>query len=157
MVRYIYSPLGGRSYYILGVFLVFTFTAMWHDTSLHLFTWGWLMVLAVIPEYFVSSICSRSDMAWFRATWYYPHLEALAGATNVIFLVAVNLIGFNLGVEGIGAAIREMIFQADDTIYCVLHTLFFLSCGVHVVMEIDRWKARKALARKREREARGIK
>lgn len=30
--------------------LVFTFVALWHDLSLHLLAWGWLITLFVLPE-----------------------------------------------------------------------------------------------------------
>ncbi len=49
-VRYIYVPLGGAKHAILATVVVFTFVALWHDLSLKLLTWGWVISLFVLPE-----------------------------------------------------------------------------------------------------------
>lgn len=48
--RYIYIPLGGTSHAWLATLIVFTFVALWHDLSLKLLTWGWVISLFVLPE-----------------------------------------------------------------------------------------------------------
>ena len=30
--------------------VIFTFVALWHDLSFKLLTWGWLVVIFIIPE-----------------------------------------------------------------------------------------------------------
>lgn len=47
---YIYVPLGGAKHAILATLVVFTFVALWHDLSLKLLTWGWVISLFVLPE-----------------------------------------------------------------------------------------------------------
>jgi D-alanyl-lipoteichoic acid acyltransferase DltB (MBOAT superfamily) len=50
IVRYIYIPLGGANRVIPTTLLVFTFVALWHDLSMKLLAWGWLVSLFVLPE-----------------------------------------------------------------------------------------------------------
>jgi len=50
-IRYIYIPLGGAQRRpIINTLAVFTFVAFWHDISLKLLVWGWLVVLFILPE-----------------------------------------------------------------------------------------------------------
>jgi D-alanyl-lipoteichoic acid acyltransferase DltB (MBOAT superfamily) len=49
-IRYIYIPLGGNKKPIVNTLVVFTFVAFWHDISLKLLVWGWLIVLFILPE-----------------------------------------------------------------------------------------------------------
>jgi len=49
-IRYIYIPLGGQHRPIINTLAVFTFVAVWHDISLKLLVWGWLVVLFILPE-----------------------------------------------------------------------------------------------------------
>ncbi|KAN0065646.1 glycerol transporter [Thecaphora frezii] len=49
-VRYIYVPVGGARNRIVATLLVFTFVALWHDLSLKLLTWGWLITFFILPE-----------------------------------------------------------------------------------------------------------
>jgi protein-cysteine N-palmitoyltransferase HHAT len=50
VVRYIYIPLGGSNRSIVNTLAVFTFVAFWHDISLKLLAWGWLVTLFILPE-----------------------------------------------------------------------------------------------------------
>lgn len=43
-------PIASSTNSILAMLLVFTFVALWHDLSLHLLAWGWLITLFVLPE-----------------------------------------------------------------------------------------------------------
>ncbi len=63
--RYIYIPLGGGDKLSLGVvpkLVVFTFVALWHDLSLRLLAWGWLVVLFIIPEISATKILPESKV-----------------------------------------------------------------------------------------------
>lgn len=50
IVRYIYIPLGGSQYATLNIWVIFTFVAIWHDRTLSLLVWGWLISLFIAPE-----------------------------------------------------------------------------------------------------------
>jgi D-alanyl-lipoteichoic acid acyltransferase DltB (MBOAT superfamily) len=43
-------PVGGSKNLIPATLLVFTFVALWHDLSLKLLTWGWLVTAFIVPE-----------------------------------------------------------------------------------------------------------
>lgn len=47
---YIYVPVGGGQNVIVATLLVFTFVALWHDLSMKLLMWGWLVSLFFLPE-----------------------------------------------------------------------------------------------------------
>ena len=106
IVRYIYIPLGGtgrgtstvRS--VINMLLVFTFVALWHDISLRLLTWSWLIVLFILPEL----ICS---MLLFPARNYenrpntYRMLGGIGAVGNILMMMAANLVGFAVGLDGL--------------------------------------------------------
>ena len=50
LIRYVYIPLGGTKYMAYNMWVVFTFVAVWHDISLTLLAWGWLICLFILPE-----------------------------------------------------------------------------------------------------------
>lgn len=50
LIRYMYVPLGGTKYALLNTWVIFTFVAVWHDISLTLLAWGWLISLFILPE-----------------------------------------------------------------------------------------------------------
>lgn len=55
-----YVPLGGKSKRkLLNVLVVFTFVAIWHDISLSLLAWGWLITLFIMPEMIATAIFKR--------------------------------------------------------------------------------------------------
>lgn len=44
------APSNPNSRRHFNVFVVFTFVALWHDMTLKLLTWGWLLALFFVPE-----------------------------------------------------------------------------------------------------------
>jgi D-alanyl-lipoteichoic acid acyltransferase DltB (MBOAT superfamily) len=59
--RYMYVPLGGRKYALFNVWPIFTFVALWHDLSMKLFAWGWLICLFLLPEVLASLASKKLD------------------------------------------------------------------------------------------------
>lgn len=49
-IRYLYIPIGGNKNAVMSTLLIFTFVALWHDLSMRLLAWGWLVSLFIIPE-----------------------------------------------------------------------------------------------------------
>lgn len=98
IVRYIYVPLGGNRHVILSTLLVFTFVALWHDLSLRLLTWGWLVSLFILPEIIAKSVVRQDrygDRPWYR------HVAASGAVLNILFMMTCNLVGFVIGVDGV--------------------------------------------------------
>ena len=98
LVRYLYIPLGGNKRYMLNFLIVFTFVAVWHDISVKLLAWGWLISLFVVPEI----ICQKFT-AHLVDESYYVHLSAIGGVANIFMMMSANLVGFVVGLDGVGA------------------------------------------------------
>ena len=63
IVRYIYVPVGGGKNKIVATLLVFTFVALWHDLSLKLLTWGWLVTFFIVPELVCRAVISEKKVS----------------------------------------------------------------------------------------------
>ncbi|KAG9051521.1 glycerol transporter [Tulasnella sp. UAMH 9824] len=98
IVRYLYIPVGGATRPILSTLAVFTFVALWHDLSLKLLTWGWLISLFVIPEMAARQLLPPSKYS--KEPWY-RHVCAIGGVFNILMMMTANLVGFVVGVSGI--------------------------------------------------------
>jgi len=103
---YIYIPLGGSSNVIVSIVLVFTFVALWHDLSLKLLTWGWLVSLFIAPEYLAQRYFPKNK---YGSNWWYRHVCALGGVINILMMMTANLVGFVIGTDGIKYLWREIL------------------------------------------------
>src|SRR5437763_12657985 len=72
IIRYIYIPLGGSKRPIINTLAVFTFVAIWHDISLKLLAWGWLVTLFILPE-----VAARMIMPPKKVTHPYDPLSSV--------------------------------------------------------------------------------
>lgn len=112
IVRYLYVPLGGSGVSgrfgvartILNYLVVFTFVALWHDISLNLLVWGWLIVLFMLPEIIGTRLFPRSKWENNLTTW--RMLCAAGSVLNVIMMMSANLVGFAVGVDGLKSIIH---------------------------------------------------
>jgi D-alanyl-lipoteichoic acid acyltransferase DltB (MBOAT superfamily) len=116
LLRYIYIPLGGSSMKgkfgiakaALNYITVFTFVALWHDIKLDLLIWGWLIVLFMMPEILAGCLFPRKR--WLNHLTTYRCLCAVGAVGNLMMMMAANLVGFAVGVEGLKSIIYG-IFQ----------------------------------------------
>ncbi|KAF5327589.1 hypothetical protein D9619_004654 [Psilocybe cf. subviscida] len=98
IIRYIYIPLGGAKNMLLNTLLVFSFVALWHDLTFRLLAWGWLVSLFVVPEVIASYLLPASKYSQYP---WYRHVCALGGVLNVLMMMAANLVGFVVGLDGV--------------------------------------------------------
>lgn len=111
IIRYIYIPLGGNSSKtwvstvrtVINYAIVFTFVALWHDISLNLLIWGWLIVLFMMPEVFLGMLFPRRK--WENNLTVYRVLCGIATVGNLLTMMAANLVGFVVGVDGLKSII----------------------------------------------------
>jgi D-alanyl-lipoteichoic acid acyltransferase DltB (MBOAT superfamily) len=103
---YIYIPLGGSGNAIVSIVLVFTFVALWHDLSLKLLTWGWLVSLFILPEIIAAKVLSKDR---YGSKWWYRHICAFGGVINVLMMMTANLVGFVIGTDGIRYLWKQML------------------------------------------------
>ncbi|KAL8949346.1 MAG: hypothetical protein Q9222_004532 [Ikaeria aurantiellina] len=118
IVRYIYIPLGGsggpgthgRFGQVRAVFnmlAVFTFVAMWHDIQLKLLIWSWLVVLFVLPEVLAGYLFPAKR--WQNHKDAYRYLCGIGAVGNILMMMAANLVGFALGLDGLKGLVRGIV------------------------------------------------
>lgn len=131
-LRYIYVPLGGSSFKsvadagrsILTYTLVFTFVALWHDIQMNLLIWGWLIVFFMMPEMMAGFMFPKRKWELQPTTF---RMIACAGAVfNIFMMMAANLVGFAVGVDGLKNIIVEIFRDLSGT---VLHSFLFHFSG----------------------------
>jgi membrane-bound O-acyltransferase GUP1_2 len=111
VVRYIYIPLGGKGSgtwvatlrTIFNYAVVFTFVALWHDIKLNLLIWGWLIVLFMLPEVIAGFMFPRKK--WENNLTAYRVLCGFGVVGNLMMMMAANLVGFVVGVDGLNSII----------------------------------------------------
>ncbi|KAI7618385.1 glycerol:H+ symporter-like protein [Hortaea werneckii] len=137
IVRYIYIPLGGskgnpkwRAGVNYGA--VFTFVALWHDINLRLLIWGWLVVLFVLPE--VLARMAFPANRWKDRPDQYRWLCGIGAVGNVLMMMAANLVGFAVGLDGLKGLVDGIVGSLGGRVFLVAAcgTLFV---GVQVMFE----------------------
>ena len=118
IVRYIYIPLGGsggpgtrgkwgKIRAMLNFLAVFTFVALWHDISLRLLAWGWLITLFVLPEVLAELLFPANK--WQNHKSAYRVICGIGAVGNVLMLMAANLVGFALGLDGLKDLVHGIV------------------------------------------------
>lgn len=111
VTRYIYIPLGGsrgsKARAILNFLAVFTFVALWHDINLRLLVWGWLITLFVLPE--VLATMAFPAKKWQAHPETYRVLCGIGAAGNILMMMAANLVGFAVGVDGLKGLVEGIV------------------------------------------------
>ena len=144
IVRYIYVPLGGSRNQMASTLLVFTFVALWHDLSLKLLAWGWLITFFIVPE-----IVARKAVPYsaYGDRWWFRHAAAVGGVGNVLMMMTGNLVGFAIGTDGMRYMIEQLLGSGKGVRFMVgaCATLFV---GVQVMFEYREEEARRGIDRK---------
>jgi D-alanyl-lipoteichoic acid acyltransferase DltB (MBOAT superfamily) len=112
LLRYIYIPLGGSSFRSwweatrTGVtyLVVFTFVALWHDIKMHLLIWGWLIVVFFLPEIAAGMLFPQRK--WEGRPTAYRMLCCAGAVANVLMMMAANMVGFAVGLDGLESIVR---------------------------------------------------
>ncbi|CCF56973.1 hypothetical protein KAFR_0B06760 [Kazachstania africana CBS 2517] len=139
IVRYIYIPLGGSNNRIMTSLAVFSFVAIWHDIQLKLLFWGWLIVLFLLPEIFLTQYFMQ-----YKTKWWYRHICALGGAANIWMMMIANLFGFCLGSDGTMELLRDMFSTVAGFAFFIIATgCIFI--GVQVMFELREEEKRNGI------------
>ncbi|KAG6034076.1 hypothetical protein E4U41_006705, partial [Claviceps citrina] len=117
LVRYLFVPLGGASFRgwaaagrsALTYLAVFTFVALWHDIQLRLLIWGWLIVLFMVPEWTAAYLFPRSR--WEGRPTGYRMLCCVGAVANVLLMMAANLVGFAVGLDGLQSIVAGILHE----------------------------------------------
>ncbi|ETS62071.1 hypothetical protein PaG_03629 [Moesziomyces aphidis] len=144
IVRYIYVPLGGSRNQIAATLLVFTFVALWHDLSLKLLAWGWLITFFIVPEVVARKVVPYSR---YGDAWWFRHLAAVGGVGNVLMMMTGNLVGFAIGTDGMRYMIEQLLGSAEGMQF-MLAACATLFVGVQVMFEYREEELRRGIDRK---------
>lgn len=116
IIRYIYVPLGGnKKLPVLNMLAVFTFVALWHDISLRLLAWGWLVTLFVLPEFVGKKLFPARKFE--GREMLYRHLCAVGAVGNILMMMAANLVGFAIGLDGLKVLISGILGSYAGVFY----------------------------------------
>lgn len=139
VIRYIYVPLGGSNYRILGSLAVFSFVAIWHDIELRLLIWGWVVVLFLLPEMIATKVIKP-----YKNKWWYRHACALGAVSNIWMMMLANLFGFCLGKDGMVKLLKDMLTTFDGIVFFVTSTIC-LFIAAQVMFELREAEKRRGV------------
>ncbi|KAL2270053.1 hypothetical protein VTJ83DRAFT_2237 [Remersonia thermophila] len=151
LLRYLYVPLGGSDFRsarsaarsVATYLLVFTFVALWHDIKLHLLVWGWLIVFFFLPEIVASRILFPKRK-WERRPTAYRMLSCAGGVANVLMMMAANLVGFAVGLDGLQSIVKG-IFRDYSGLVFLVTACSALFVGIQVMFEIRQSELRRGI------------
>ncbi|CAG8451509.1 8192_t:CDS:2 [Funneliformis mosseae] len=126
-------------YSTYNMLIVFTFVALWHDISLKLLAWGWLIWIFILPETIVTRIFTEKRFGDYP---YYRHLCAVGGVLNLLTMWAANLVGFAVGLDGMKVLLSD-IFRTSDGLISLGICCISIFCAVQIMFEIREEEKRK--------------
>ncbi|TVY75562.1 Glycerol uptake protein [Lachnellula suecica] len=150
LIRYIYIPMGGMSSKtwlstirsIVNYVFVFTFVALWHDISLNLLVWGWLVVFFMMPEVIAGYLFPQRK--WEDRPTAYRVICGFGAVGNLMMMMMANLVGFAVGVDGLKSIIHG-IFRDLSGMTFLVSAIFVLFVGIQVMFEVRQSEARKGI------------
>lgn len=118
IIRYLYIPLGGSggsgipglwgtAKSVANLLVVFTFVALWHDINLKLLMWSWLITIFVLPEALAKLFFPRRK--WLDHPNIYRIICGIGGVGNVLMMMAANLVGFAVGLDGLKGLVNSIV------------------------------------------------
>ena len=153
VVRYIYVPLGGsgaagalgRLRALANVLAVFTFVALWHDISLRLLVWGWLISLFVLPEVVAGLLFPAKK--WKDRPNAYRALRGVGAVGNILMMMVANLVGFAIGLDGLAGLVNG-IFGSASGVGFFAGACVCLYVGAQVMFEVREEEKRQGIRMK---------
>ncbi|PSC74649.1 membrane-bound O-acyltransferase isoform X1 [Micractinium conductrix] len=112
LVRYMYVPLGGSTRRVWIIWPIFFFVALWHDLEWRLMSWAWLVCLAFLPEMAAKQWARSQRFDAWRHTMAFRHACAAAAAVNIAALMAANLAGYVIGLDGLKELLVGMLVNS---------------------------------------------
>lgn len=149
VMRYIYIPLGGSrvgKVRAVGNFLaVFTFVAIWHDINLRLLMWGWLITVFVLPEVIATLLFPAAKFA--TRPGLYRALCGIGAVGNVLMMMAANLVGFAVGLDGLKGLVDGIVGTVGGRVF-FLGACTTLFVGVQIMFEWREAEKRRGVTMK---------
>lgn len=139
LLRYIYIPAGGKNNVAVATFLTFAFVAIWHEARIELFAWGALNAAFISAEtVIVGLVRKRAGILEKTQPLLHRLLSGLGASTRIIMLMAVNLIGYSVGVNGFSGFLGHISRFRWELVETVVGAYIVLSCGAQLMFEVRR-------------------
>ncbi|RDA93250.1 hypothetical protein CP533_6480 [Ophiocordyceps camponoti-saundersi (nom. inval.)] len=157
LIRYLYVPLVGHSSSsssaatgkwrsiarsVATYLAVFTFVALWHDIKLRLLIWGWLIVFFMVPEWTATWLFPRRQ--WESRPTEYRMLCGVGGVINVLLMMAANLVGFAVGLDGLQSIISGIFADWSGFLFLII-ACGCLFVGVQAMFEVRESEKRQGV------------
>lgn len=114
----------------LNVFCVFSFVAFWHDRTMQLLTWGWLVALLFIPEFIAASALQSRTFKPLLSKWYFRHVKGIFAALSIFLMMVANLIGYSVGIGGTTSIIHTLMTDGGIKLFSYIFVAFFSASQV---------------------------
>ncbi|CAE7650659.1 GUP1 [Symbiodinium microadriaticum] len=141
VVHYIYIPLGGRKNRFFSVWVVFLFSACWHDVSAEnwpaLFLWGLLNVFHLSLEWAVQTLWKSAWCSPLRSrSWIRNCFECAAGMFTSAAISVTTFIGV-LGGPTFLQSFAEVVTRSTNWFLDAAGVLLVLGCIIQVTMAME--------------------
>jgi D-alanyl-lipoteichoic acid acyltransferase DltB (MBOAT superfamily) len=143
LVRYMYIPMGGAAWRLLNVWPIFTFVALWHDLEPRLLGWAWLMAIFITPEMMIKWVGRQPWCIADKKGRSFRYLAGLAAAVNGVVLIAANMVGFVVGLNGVKPFLKQVLGEP----MFLANVLLAGFCCMQLVLALLDWEAARAEAR----------
>jgi len=141
-IRYIYIPLGGNKSPLINNAFVFTFVAIWHDISLKLLEWSWLIIIFLIPE----TVCTKFISKKINHLKSYRFIKSFGAALNIIMMISANMVGYVIGLEGAKEILGEIF--APQHFFSWIYILMCIMVSTQISFEIREEEKRRGIFKK---------
>lgn len=82
-----YPRLAPLSRQLFNVFLTFSFVAFWHDRTMQLLAWGWMIALLFVPELGAKAIFNLPALRPLKSRWYWRHIKGVGAALSIFTMM----------------------------------------------------------------------
>ena len=127
---------------IANFLAVFTFVALWHDINLRLLMWGWLITLFVLPEVIATLLFPAKK--WKDSPNAYRWLCGVGAVGNVLMMMAANLVGFAVGLDGLKGLVDGIVGSLGGRVF-LLGACVTLFVGAQVMFEVREAEKRRGI------------
>merc|ERR1712032_48464 len=98
---------------------------------------GGLNAFFIAAEMLFTSVLQKQTASLASSQpWLYRQLCVCGGVTQIVLLMAVNMIGYSVGVGGISGFIAKAAGAGTETLWAVAATICILGAGVQVMLGI---------------------
>merc|ERR1712232_425825 len=136
--------MGGKQNVLVATSLTFAFVAVWHDAEAELLIWGASNAVFIYLETLVVALV-RKHAQLLNKLRPSAHrlLSGCGAATRIIMLMAVNMLGYAVGVGGLFGFFAKMSTTEVrwELLNVLVATYVILYCGAQVMFEIRRVEA----------------